>query len=77
MNEMEQSGVPPAGEEIHMPQPSVIPIINAAALSIAIVGVTLSWVLSVAGVIVFLATAASWIAHTRRDIAELPLEHRH
>jgi hypothetical protein len=71
----ERRTVPPAGEEIHMPRPSVIPLVNAAALTLAIVGVTLSWVLIVLGLIVFLATSARWIADTRRDIAELPLEH--
>ena len=43
MSELEQPAVPPAGEEVHMPEPSVMPVINAAALAIAIVSITLSW----------------------------------
>lgn len=66
---------PPVGEEIHMPAPSILPLINAAALAGAIVSITLSWILVIAFAIVFLATTIRWIADTRRDIANLPLEH--
>jgi hypothetical protein len=69
--------VPPAGEEVHMPAPSIIPLINAAALAITIVSLTLTWYLVAAGGVVFLITAAKWVADVRRDIADLPLEHRH
>jgi len=34
---------PPVGEEIHMPAPSVLPLIHAAALALAIVTLTISW----------------------------------
>jgi hypothetical protein len=69
--------VPPAGEEVHMPEPSIIPIVNAAALAIMIVSITLSWyVVALAGV-VFLVTTIRWIADVRRDIDALPLEHHH
>ena len=73
----EQRGVPPVGEEVHMPEPSVLPLINAAALAITIVSITLSWYLVAAGGLVFLATTIRWIRDTRRDIANLPLEHQH
>jgi hypothetical protein len=77
MSELEHRPVPPAGEEIHMPEPSIIPIVNAAALAIAIVSITLSWyVVALAGT-VFLITTIRWIADVRRDIAALPLEHHH
>ena len=60
-----------------MPAPSLIPVVNAAALAIAIVSITLSWyVVALAGV-VFVVTTVKWIADVRRDIAELPLEHHH
>lgn len=75
MSDLESSRVPPAGEQIHMPAPSVLPLINAAGLAFAIVSITLSWYLVAIGLIVFLGTAIRWIADTRRDIAELPLEH--
>ena len=68
---------PPVGEEVHMPAPSVLPLINAAALALAIVSITLSWYLVAAGVIVFLGTSVRWIRDVRRDISELPLDHSH
>jgi hypothetical protein len=67
--------LPPAGEEVHMPEPSALPLINAASLAIAIVSITLSWWLVGAALIVFLATTVRWIRDVRRDIANLPLEH--
>jgi Cytochrome c oxidase subunit IV len=69
--------VPPAGEEVHMPAPSVLPLINAAALALTIVSITLSWWLVGFGGIIFLATAIRWIRDVRRDIDELPLDHSH
>ena len=68
---------PPVGEEVHMPAPSVLPLINAASLALAIVSITLSWYLVAAGVIVFLGTSVRWIRDVRRDISELPLDHSH
>ena len=71
------ASTPPTGESVHMPAPSVLPLINAAALAFAIVSITLSWVLVAVGGIIFLATTIRWIGDTRREIAELPLEHDH
>jgi hypothetical protein len=66
---------PPAGEEIHLPGPSLLPILNAAGLTLAIIGITLGLVLSIVGGILFVVTTWKWIASTRRDIAALPPEH--
>jgi hypothetical protein len=60
-----------------MPAPSVLPLINAAALALAIVAITLSWWIVGAAMIVFIATTIRWVRDVRRDIAELPLEHSH
>ena len=77
MSELERRPVPPAGEEIHMPEPSIIPIVNAAALAIAIVSITLSWYIVALAGTVFVITTIKWIADVRRDIDALPLEHHH
>ena len=66
---------PPVGEEVHMPPPSVLPLINAAALAIAIVSLTISWWVVGVAMIVFIATTIRWIRDVRRDIDELPLDH--
>jgi hypothetical protein len=67
--------VPPVGEQIHLPEPSLLPILNAVGLAVAIVGLTISVVLIVAGLVLFLATAIVWIRSARRELDELPLEH--
>jgi hypothetical protein len=73
----EDLGPPAVAEEIHMPASSIIPLINAAALSLAIVSITLSWWLVGFAVIVFLWTTIQWIIDTRREIASYPLDHSH
>jgi type IV secretory pathway TrbD component len=67
--------VPPVGEEIHMPAPSLLPLVNAIGLALAIVSLTLSWWLVAFGLIIFVVSAIRWIADTRRDISQLPLDH--
>jgi O-antigen ligase len=68
---------PPAGEQIHMPAPSILPVLNSAGLALAIVGITISLVFIVAGLLVFFVTAIVWIKDARREMEELPLEHGH
>ena len=41
--------MPPTGEEIHLPGPSILPLLTAAGITLALVGVTTYWILSVAG----------------------------
>jgi hypothetical protein len=77
MSELERRPVPPAGEEIHMPEPSIIPLVNSAALAIAIVSITLNWYIVALAGIVFAITTIKWISDVRRDIDALPLEHHH
>ena len=60
-----------------MPEPSILPLINAAGLALAIVAITLSWYIVAFGLIIFLWTTIKWVADVRRDIAELPLDHGH
>jgi hypothetical protein len=66
---------PPVGEEIHLPGPSLLPILCAAGITLALIGITLGWVLCVIGGILFVVTTWKWIASTRRDIAQLPPDH--
>ena len=73
----DSTGAPPVGEEVHMPAPSALPLINAAALAIAIVALTISWWVVGIALLIFLGTAIRWVRDVRRDIAELPLEHSH
>ncbi|HEY8638340.1 MAG TPA: hypothetical protein VIL64_03800 [Solirubrobacteraceae bacterium] len=67
--------VRPTGEEIHLPGPTVKPILLAFAITIALVGVTLSWLLTIAGGILAVSIIVAWVGDTRRNIDSLPLEH--
>jgi hypothetical protein len=69
--------VPPAGEEIHLPGPSLQPLLLTVGLTLALLGVTTSIVLVIVGGVLSIAVIARWIADTRRDIGELPAEHGH
>ena len=66
---------PPAGEPIHLPDPSFLPVILAAGTTIALVGVVLNWVVFGIGVAITVVTIVRWARETREDIADLPLEH--
>jgi type IV secretory pathway TrbD component len=68
-------GVPPPTEQIHLPDPSYQPVLVALGLTIAIVGVVLSWVVFAFGMIIFLIATFRWIRSARADMAELPLSH--
>jgi Flp pilus assembly protein TadB len=69
--------VPPPGETIHLPDPSYLPVIVAAGTAIALVGVVINPVLCALGVIITVVAIARWIRQTRREMAELPLDHGH
>ena len=68
---------PPVGEQIHMPSPSILPVLNASGLAVAIVGITISIVLVIAGLLLFVGTVIVWIRDARREMEDLPLEHGH
>jgi hypothetical protein len=74
---LDDHDVPPVGEEIHLPGPSLIPLLSAVAITAMVIGTTISWYLSIAGLILFVATTVRWIADTRRDIEDLPEDHAH
>jgi hypothetical protein len=67
--------VPAAGEEIHLPGPSIQPVLLAVGITTALLGVTIFFPFIIAGLLLSLAVIVSWIRGARRDIDELPLEH--
>jgi hypothetical protein len=66
---------PPVGEEIHLPGPSLLPLLVAIAITCIVIGSTLGWWLSIVGLILFVVTVGIWIRDTRRDIEDLPEDH--
>jgi hypothetical protein len=63
---------PPAGEHIHLPGPSLQPILLAFGITLAIVGVTLGLFFIVSGLILTVWVIIRWILDTRREMSELP-----
>ena len=68
---------PPAGEEVHLPGPSVLPVISAVAITAIVVGTTIWWVWSAIGGVVLIICVFLWVSSTSRDVASLPEEHQH
>lgn len=71
----EHSQAPPAGEEIHLPGPTILPFVMAIGITLIVIGTTITWFLSIVGGIIFLVTLFMWIRDTRRDISDLPEDH--
>jgi mannose/fructose/N-acetylgalactosamine-specific phosphotransferase system component IID len=69
--------IPPAGEEIHLPGPTLLPVAFAVGSAIALIGVVEGPIFWVPGVLIVLFATIRWILDTRREIDELPLEHEH
>ena len=66
--------VPPAGEEIHLPGPSILPPLTALGITLTLVGITTFIELTVIGVLITLYALSRWIKDTRSEIDELPLD---
>jgi hypothetical protein len=66
--------IPPTGEEIHLPGPSILPLLTAVGITLALIGITTFIELSVVGAILTVVCIVLWIKDTRREIDELPLE---
>jgi Flp pilus assembly protein TadB len=73
----EHRAAPPAGEEIHLPGPSLLPFFCALGITLIIVGTTTFLVFTIVGAVIFLYTVIRWIRDVRRDIDALPEEHSH
>jgi hypothetical protein len=69
------NGVPPAGEQVHMPGASYLPALTALGVTLVVTGVVINWVMFGIGVAITLVALIRWIKETREDIAQLPLEH--
>jgi len=67
---------PPVAEEIHLPAPSFLPVFMAVGITLGVIGITINFIISIVGVVIFLITLVRWIRETRRDMAELPMDHQ-
>jgi hypothetical protein len=75
--ELSDSGgrLPQPTEEVHLPDPSYMPVVLAASVWIFLIGVTISWIIAGFGALIFVVVLVRWVRSARRELRELPLEH--
>jgi hypothetical protein len=66
--------LPPVGEEIHLPGPTILPLLTAVGLTLFLVGFTTFIEFTVAGGLLTLGCVVRWTKDTRHEIDELPLD---
>jgi hypothetical protein len=66
--------VPPAGEEIHLPGPSLLPVLTALGITLALIGITTFIELTVIGGVLTIGCIVRWIKEARHELDELPLD---
>jgi hypothetical protein len=66
--------VPPPGEEIHLPGPTIVPLLTAVGVALLLVGITTYIELLVAGALLTLYAVGRWIRESRAEFDELPLD---
>jgi len=74
---MTESGgrLPQPTEEVHLPDPSYLPVLIALGTALVLVGVVTVWVIAVIGAILVIVALVRWIRAARSEMRELPLEH--
>ena len=65
---------PPVGEDIHLPGPSVLPVLTALGITLALIGATTFFELSIIGGLLTIYCAIRWIKETRSEVDQLPLD---
>jgi hypothetical protein len=73
--ETRDGGLAPPAEQVHMPEPSYLPVVTGFAITLMLVGVVLTWFITIIGALIFLPAVVIWVRDTRSDISELPLDH--
>lgn len=67
---------PPPSEQLHLPEPSYLPVIVAFGTTVALAGVVLAWALFAIGMAIVVLAVARWVRDAREEMSELPLDHR-
>jgi hypothetical protein len=66
--------VPPAGEHVHLPRPSILPVLTAAGITLLLVGITTFIEFTVIGGLITIYAVVRWIKEARAEFDELPLD---
>ena len=75
MTEDARADAPPVGEQIHVPAPSLLPVLLAVGVMLALVGVTVSLILTVVGLVIAIPVLVIWVRSSREELDELPPGH--
>ncbi len=67
--------VPPAGEDLHIPGPSIQPFLLTLGITSALLGVTIHWILLAVGAVLTITVLIAWIRGARAEYEHLPLDH--
>jgi hypothetical protein len=65
---------PPPGEEVHLPGPSILPVLTAVGITLTLVGITTFIELTIIGGVLTIWCIVRWVKDTRREIDDLPLD---
>jgi len=63
---------PESHEAIHLPPPSIWPVVLAVGIAALLLGLVLNLVLLIVGVVIFAASLLLWVRDARREFHELP-----
>lgn len=72
MSSPDDQTAPPAGEDIHLPPGSLQPLALTIGVTMALLGLTHSVVMLVAGLVIFLWALTLWIRDARAEYRHLP-----
>ena len=61
-------------DQIHLPGPSLLPLFMAIGITLALLGLILSWGFVVAGALITLFVTWRWIKAAREEYEQLPTE---
>lgn len=73
-NEIERD-VPPVGEELHIPGPSVQPAVATFGLVLLLLGLVDKLPVAILGLVILLLASVSWIRAAHREFQHLPPGH--
>jgi len=68
--------IPPVGEEIHLPGPSLLPVLTAIGITLLVVGLTTFIEFTIIGGVLTFVCVVRWIGDTRRETDALPRDQR-
>ena len=67
--------VPPAGEDMHIPEGSIQPFLLTLFVTTLLIGLTFHWIVLAIGIVGTLWVLFAWIRDAKHELDELPVHH--